>query len=300
MEFETARDFLLTARDDYDVAYRDFRWPGPETFNWALDWFDVIAAGNDRPALWIIDDDTETTLVLRGAGSRSDALAGWLREQRGPARRRTLLMLGNRAELWECILALTKLGAVIIPSSTLLTPADIGDRVERGNVAHVDRRVGADRALRRTSPAHCTRIAVGDRRRRDGSTTTTSSTAASTSRRTDQRGRRSALSVLHLGDNGAAEAGRAHARELPGRSPLDDVLDRPAARRRASQHLARPAGRSTRGATSSRRGTPRRPSSSSTAARFSRDAPARHARRAARSPRSARRPRCGGCSSRRT
>ena len=38
---------------------------------------------------------------------------------------RTLLMLGNRAALWECMLALIKLGAVIIPSATLLTPADL-------------------------------------------------------------------------------------------------------------------------------------------------------------------------------
>ena len=68
---------------------------------------------------------------------RSNALAGWLREHGVRRGDRTLLMLGNRAELWECILALTKLGAVMIPSSTLLTPADIADRVERGHVAHV-------------------------------------------------------------------------------------------------------------------------------------------------------------------
>jgi acetyl-CoA synthetase len=137
MEFETARDFLLSAREDYDVAYRDFRWPHPETFNWALDWFDAVAAGNDRPALWIIDDDTERRLSFAELAQRSNALAGWLREHGVRRGDRTLLMLGNRAELWECILALTKLGAVMIPSSTLLTPADIDDRVERGHVAHV-------------------------------------------------------------------------------------------------------------------------------------------------------------------
>jgi acetyl-CoA synthetase len=138
MEFRTARDFLLSHRADYHEAYRDFHWPRPETFNWALDWFDPIAAGNERPALWIVDDDdTETRLSFAELSARSSALAAWLRERGVRRGDHTLLMLGNRVALWECILALTKLGAVMIPSSTLLTPADIADRVERGSVAHV-------------------------------------------------------------------------------------------------------------------------------------------------------------------
>jgi acetyl-CoA synthetase len=138
MEFRAARDFLLSHRGDYQTAYAGFQWPRPETFNWALDWFDTIAAGNDRPALWIVeDDDTETRLSFAELTARSNALATWLRDQGVRRGDRTLLMLGNRAALWECILALTKLGAVMIPSTTLLTPSDIADRVERGHVAHV-------------------------------------------------------------------------------------------------------------------------------------------------------------------
>ena len=138
MDFSAARDFLLAHRQDYATAYRDFEWPKPEHFNWALDWFDAIARRNDGPGLWVIDDDgTETILSFSELSRRSDALASWLRAngvRRGDA---TLLMLGNRAALWECMLALIKLGSVIVPSSTLLTPADLSDRVARGNVAHV-------------------------------------------------------------------------------------------------------------------------------------------------------------------
>ena len=54
--FLKARDFLLAHRDDYETAYREFRWPVLDRFNWALDYFDPMAAGNNRPGLWIVDE----------------------------------------------------------------------------------------------------------------------------------------------------------------------------------------------------------------------------------------------------
>mgnify|MGYP000994665135 FL=1 len=54
--FVQARDFLLAHRTDYETAYRDFQWPQLGEFNWALDYFDVMAAGNDRPALWVVPE----------------------------------------------------------------------------------------------------------------------------------------------------------------------------------------------------------------------------------------------------
>ena len=55
--FRRARDFLLEHREDYTAAYEGFAWPRPQYFNWALDWFDVIADGNDRTALHIVEED---------------------------------------------------------------------------------------------------------------------------------------------------------------------------------------------------------------------------------------------------
>jgi acetyl-CoA synthetase len=163
MDFRAARDFLLAHRHDYATAYRDFRWPKPEHFNWALDWFDVIARGNNAPGLWVVDEDgTETILTFDELSRRSDALALWLRAngvRRGEA---TLLMLGNRAALWECTLALIKLGSVIIPSSTLLTPADLGDRVARGGVKHVIAESALVGHFTDVAGGY-TRVAVGDR-----------------------------------------------------------------------------------------------------------------------------------------
>ena len=57
--FQAARDVLLKHRIDYESAIRDYRAPQLERFNWALDWFDVMARGNSQLALWIIDDAGE-------------------------------------------------------------------------------------------------------------------------------------------------------------------------------------------------------------------------------------------------
>ena len=56
--FRAARDLLLRYRDDYDTARASFAWPGLDEFNWALDWFDVIAAEHPgRTALRVVGDD---------------------------------------------------------------------------------------------------------------------------------------------------------------------------------------------------------------------------------------------------
>jgi acetyl-CoA synthetase len=135
--FRAARDLLLTHREDYEAARREFAWPELGEFNWALDWFDVIAAEHpERPALRIVGDDA-ASLTYGELAARSGQVANWLRGLGARRGDRVLLMLGNVAPLWEVILAAMKLGAVIIPASTLLQPADLVDRVARGQVRHV-------------------------------------------------------------------------------------------------------------------------------------------------------------------
>ncbi|WP_406724766.1 AMP-binding protein [Streptomyces sp. GD-15H] len=160
-EFRRARDFLLEHRDDYATAYEGFRWPRPERFNWALDWFDVIADGNDRTALHLVEEDGEQTrLSFAELARRSDQAANWLRQQGVRAEDRVLVMLGNQAELWETALAAMKLRAVVIPATPLLGPADLRDRVDRGRVRHVIARA-ADTAKFDEVPGDYTRVAVG-------------------------------------------------------------------------------------------------------------------------------------------
>lgn len=159
--FRSARDFLLEHREDYARAYEGFRWPRPEHFNWALDWFDVIAAGNDRTALHIVEEDgTETRLSFAELAERSNRVANHLRARGVGAEDRVLVMLGNQAELWETALAAMKLRAVVIPATPLLGPADLRDRVERGRVRHVLVRA-EDTAKFADVPGAYTRFSVG-------------------------------------------------------------------------------------------------------------------------------------------
>ncbi len=159
--FIEARDFLLARREDYDAAYRDFRWPVLDRFNWALDYFDPMAVGNDRPGLWIVDEGGgETKLTFAELAERSSRIANYLRSLGVRRGDRLLMMLGNVAPLWECMLAAMKLGAVIIPATTLLNRDDLLDRFARGRVRHVV--AGADNAGKFADmPGDYTRIAVG-------------------------------------------------------------------------------------------------------------------------------------------
>jgi acetyl-CoA synthetase len=135
----TARDHLLGLRGQQVRAIGEFRWPDVgERFNWAVDWFDAVARGNDRPALVIAEEDGSTTeRSFEEMARRSDQVAAWLAAHGVVKGDAVLLMLGNQVELWEAMLAIMKLGAVIMPTSTAAGPADLADRVVRGAAGHV-------------------------------------------------------------------------------------------------------------------------------------------------------------------
>src|SRR5579863_8655498 len=141
--FQEARAFLLKHRTDYEKAVANFRWPDPAPFNWALDWFDADLArhedSKDRAALWIVDAGTgrETKLSFSALSQRSNQVANFLRAQGLKRGDHLLLLLGNVVPLWETMLAAIKLGVVVIPATTLLTPDELRDRLDRGRAKAV-------------------------------------------------------------------------------------------------------------------------------------------------------------------
>ncbi len=136
--FQHARSFLLQHRMNYDKAVADFRWPDPVPFNWALDWFDAELARNpdskDRAALWIVEaaSNREIKPSFEMMSRRSNQVANFLRAQGLQRGDHLLLLLGNVVPLWETMLAAMKLGVVVIPATTLLTPDELRDRLDRG------------------------------------------------------------------------------------------------------------------------------------------------------------------------
>src|SRR5690348_9609598 len=161
--FRTARDFLLAHRDDYAAAYAGFQWPMLDRFNWALDWFDQIAAGDRRnqTALWVAyEDGRQDKLTFAELSERSNRAANFYRGLGVHRGDRVLLMLGNIPPLWETMLAMIKLGAVITPATTLLTASDVAERIARGGVRHI---ICAAELAPKVEAAcgACTRVTVG-------------------------------------------------------------------------------------------------------------------------------------------
>ena len=127
-----ARDFLLHHPHDYDTVVRDFAWPRLEEFNFALEWFDVVAGEHpDRAAVTIVEEDTgETHSWSYGElARRSDQVASWLVDLGMRPGDKMVVMLNNTIELWEILMALMKVGAVAIPTSTLLNDEDLAWRI---------------------------------------------------------------------------------------------------------------------------------------------------------------------------
>jgi len=137
--YRASRDQLLSLRLDYASAVAGFKWPQlGDRFNWAVDWFDAFARNNGRTGLIIAEEDGSSSQRTFGELSQnSDLLAVWLTDRGVRKGDRVIVMLGNQVELWESMLALMKLGAVIMPTTTAVGPNDLVDRVTRGRASHV-------------------------------------------------------------------------------------------------------------------------------------------------------------------
>jgi len=137
--FLDARDLLLRHRTDYERAYSEFAWPALDQFNWALDYFDVIAHDNHNPALWIVDDPASpgTKFTYAQMSERSARMANFLHGIGVGRGDRLLLMLPNRVELWDVMLAAMKLGAIVLPATTQLYADDVRDRIQIGEANFV-------------------------------------------------------------------------------------------------------------------------------------------------------------------
>jgi acetyl-CoA synthetase len=135
----SARDQLLSLRGHHDAAVAQFQWPDlGDRFNWAHDWFDVVARGNEKPGLVVVEGDgANATYSFAELVSRSDQVAAWLQQQGVSKGDAVIIMLGNQVELWQTMLAVMKIGAVLVPTTTAIGPAELADRIQRGGARFV-------------------------------------------------------------------------------------------------------------------------------------------------------------------
>ncbi|WP_454814837.1 AMP-binding protein [Labrys neptuniae] len=166
-DFRQARDFLLKHRSDYQTARAGFRWPDDSHFNWALDWFDAelatAAESRDRTALWIVDTatGTDTRFSFSELSRRSNQVANFLRAQGLRRGDHVLVLLGNVPAIWETTLAAIKLGLILIPATTLLTPDELADRFDRGRARAIIAERDQLAKCEDVAPPEVKRIAVG-------------------------------------------------------------------------------------------------------------------------------------------
>lgn len=127
--FGLARDFLMANYGDPEAAAL-FDWPAADRFNWALDWFDILAVGNDDIALagpglhrpWHEISYARLRTASDGAATRLRNLGV------GPGDR-VMVESPSVCELWAILLGILKCGAVCIPVHHGLHPEQFGTRL---------------------------------------------------------------------------------------------------------------------------------------------------------------------------
>ena len=123
----------FTSQEDF---IKNFKVEVPENFNFGYDVVDAWAAEQpDKKAiLWTNDQGLEHQYTYAELKEKTDATASYFQSLGIGHGDMVMLILKRRIEFWFSIIALHKLGAVVIPATHLLTKKDI---VYRCNAADI-------------------------------------------------------------------------------------------------------------------------------------------------------------------
>lgn len=117
--------------DDFKKNYKIIV---PENFNFGYDVVDAWAESNPQKTamIWTNDKGAEIRFTFADIKRETDKTASYLKSLGIGKGDRVMLILKRRYEFWYSIIALHKIGAVVIPATHLLTKKDI---VYRNNAA---------------------------------------------------------------------------------------------------------------------------------------------------------------------
>ncbi|MCQ2369272.1 MAG: AMP-binding protein [Paludibacteraceae bacterium] len=123
----------FTSQEDFE---KNFRIRVPENFNFAYDVLDAWAAEapNKIALCWTNDKGEHIDFTYEMLKEKTDSTASYFQSLGIGKGDKVLLILKRRYEFWFSILALHKIGAIVIPATHLLTGKDIVYRCHEADI----------------------------------------------------------------------------------------------------------------------------------------------------------------------
>ncbi len=129
-------DLTTPNMTDYDKTYREFTWEVPEYYNFAGDVIDRWAEDPDKLAIWWVDDEgNEEKRTFRQLSDASCRLANVLTGAGIGQGDVVMVILPRNIEWWETFTACIRMGALLAPGTTQLTPKDLDYRANTAQAA---------------------------------------------------------------------------------------------------------------------------------------------------------------------
>lgn len=133
-----ANEYLIEPKEfkNYDDFFRNCKLKKPENFNFAYDIVDRYAENcPDKKALiWIDDNNEEKEFSFADISRESKRVASWLSSKGIKKGDSVMLILRRRYEWWFFMIALHRIGAIVIPATDQLLKADIEYRTNAADV----------------------------------------------------------------------------------------------------------------------------------------------------------------------
>ncbi|MDR0985107.1 MAG: AMP-binding protein [Endomicrobium sp.] len=125
--------------ESYEDFLKNYRVRIPTNFNFAFDVIDKLAniSPLKKAMIWCNDRDEKKFFTFNDIKIESNRTANFLKYlniQKGDA---VMLILKRRYEYWFFTIALHKLGAIVIPTTHLLTPRELKYRIKIANIKSI-------------------------------------------------------------------------------------------------------------------------------------------------------------------
>ncbi len=165
-------DNFIDAKTDENGVLKAINFKNEEQFNFAFDCVDAIAekTPDKRAILWVSNDKEEHTFTFGDMKKYSAMTANYFESLGIKKGDRVMLVLKRHYQFWFSILALHKIGAIVIPATNQLVEHDFDYRFEAAGVKAIICTADGDVAMHAEKSAEkfpdMIKVLVGGRRPR--------------------------------------------------------------------------------------------------------------------------------------